>query len=199
MIAYKFLADGAVGPFTRFAWPRPDPGGPAWVSAPEGASDERWIHACRIEDLPYWLGAELWQVELADPVLEAVHQIASPRGRLVAQVTGWTRATAAEFGRACAFRARELALPRLAPAARDVLAGAQDVGELAAASARLVPDVGAPAAYLNTAAICADEAPAVSAFAVETFARDLAGDAAGLEERRRQAAWLRERLALDDV
>ncbi len=58
MIAWKFLAAGRLGPFTGFAWPVGE-----WVAAPEGAPDDRWIHACRASDLPYWVpgwpGAEL--------------------------------------------------------------------------------------------------------------------------------------------
>ncbi|HEY6001915.1 MAG TPA: hypothetical protein VIV57_03510, partial [Anaeromyxobacter sp.] len=117
MIAYKFLAEGAVAPFTGFRWPRPG----EWVTAP--SSPDRWVHACRARDLPHWVGEELWSIELGEPLRESRYQIASPRARLVARVAGWTPALGREYARACALRARDLALPRLAPPLRDALAG----------------------------------------------------------------------------
>ena len=59
MIAYKFLTAGARSPFTGFAWEVADGGGPAsWLEAPV----EPWrsaIHACRRDDLPPCVGADL--------------------------------------------------------------------------------------------------------------------------------------------
>jgi hypothetical protein len=171
MIAYKFLDEGAVAPFTRFRWPRGE-----WVRAPQGAGDERWIHACRVGDLPYWLpyspGAELWRVELAEPLVDAPHQIASPRGRLLEPVAAWRRGVAEELARDCAARARELAAD----------ARGADPEELAA--------------YVATADAGAKGNPAVAMFAVTQLARALGGDAAGHAERARQAAWLAERLGI---
>ncbi|HET9553714.1 MAG TPA: hypothetical protein VFP50_12165, partial [Anaeromyxobacteraceae bacterium] len=67
MIAYKFLAPGAVGPFSGFAWPVPSGGGPGpWVAAGAGGA----IHACRTHHLPWWLDAELWAAELDGEVEE---------------------------------------------------------------------------------------------------------------------------------
>lgn len=199
MIAYKFLAEGAVGPFTRFRWPRPAGGSPgAWIEAPPGAPDDRWIHACRVADLPYWLGDELWRVELQEPTVDALHQVASPRGRLVERVSGWTRALAIEFAAECARRARDLAVSRAPPRARAALLGANDVAALAAVSEPLQAEFGEPAAYVYTAAAnAAGGAPAVCAFVLEMFARSLGGDRAGDEERARQSRWLAERLGLE--
>ncbi|HET7825985.1 MAG TPA: hypothetical protein VFK90_11660, partial [Anaeromyxobacter sp.] len=84
MIAWKFLAEGAVAPFTGFRWPAPG----EWVAAPRGRADA-WIHACRAGDLPHWLDRELWSIELDAPVRTARYQVASPRARLVARVAGW--------------------------------------------------------------------------------------------------------------
>jgi hypothetical protein len=171
VIAYKFLDEGAVAPFTRFRWPRE-----AWVRAPEGAGQERWIHACRVGDLPYWLpywrGSELWRVELEEPVAPAPRQVASPRARLLGPVAGWRRAVAEELARDCAARARELAAG----------AGDRDPEELAA--------------YVATADAGAQGNPAVALFAATQLARALGGDPAGEAERARQAAWLARRLWL---
>lgn len=198
MIAYKFLAAGAVGPFTGFRWPRPGEGPTRWVTAPHGASDERWIHACRVEDLPYWLGAELWRLELDAPIVAAPHQIAAPRARLLEQVMGWNRALAAELAVDCALRARDLAVDRVPREARDALLSANDAATLHSVSDDLLRSEAAEAAaYVSTAALSAAQGgAAVAAFVVETFARSFGGEAAGERERLRQARWLAERLAL---
>src|SRR5437660_664030 len=60
MIAYKFLRAGRIGPFSRFAWPEPG----VWVRASASDRCRRGIHACRMRDLPWWLGQELWEIEL---------------------------------------------------------------------------------------------------------------------------------------
>src|SRR5205823_13571896 len=77
VIAYKFLDDGRVGPFTGFHWPVGE-----WVDA--GGVDPclEGIHACRMRDLPVWLGRELWEIELDGSVVEQERKLASPRGRL---------------------------------------------------------------------------------------------------------------------
>ena len=49
MMAFKFLARGAVAPFTGFAWPTDG----AWVEAP-ARSQDAWIHACRPRDEATW-------------------------------------------------------------------------------------------------------------------------------------------------
>jgi hypothetical protein len=169
VIAWKFLAGGAVGPFTRFRWPTDG----AWVEAPVD-DDARWIHACRVADLPYWLGPELWRVELAGDVVAAPHHVVAPRARLVGRVAGWDAACAAELGRVCAARARELA--RAAPAGTH----AETV-----------------AGYVATAEGAAEAAPAVAAFSAELLGTLLGGAAAGEAERASQARWLAARLRLD--
>ena len=89
MTTYKFLARGAVGPFTRYRWPVPGPtGAGAWVEAPDGRTDHG-IHACRAQDLAFWLDAELWRAELADPIVEGQRQVVAGRGRLLERVSPW--------------------------------------------------------------------------------------------------------------
>jgi hypothetical protein len=106
VIAFKFLAKGAVAPFTGFRWPGPG----VWVGAPANRDDAG--------DLPYWLQEELWRIELEEPVRATRYQIASPHARLVARIPRWDRAFGREYARACALRARDLALPHLIPARR---------------------------------------------------------------------------------
>jgi hypothetical protein len=102
VIAYKFLRSGAVAPFTGFQW---QPG--AWVDAGEAEACRRGIHACRVRDLPVWLGAELWAVELAGDILEQDRKLVATRGRLGRRIDAWNAELAHEFGRFCARRTRE--------------------------------------------------------------------------------------------
>jgi hypothetical protein len=97
MIAYKFLRSGAVAPFSSFAWPTGSPG--PWVEAKPNVCASG-IHACRAADLPYWLGAELWEIELDGAVGEA-RKLVAPRGRLLSRVDGWDASTARAFGESC--------------------------------------------------------------------------------------------------
>ena len=102
VIAYKFLAPGAVAPFTGFRWPVGE-----WVAAAGLDPCRQGIHACRIRDLPLWIHSGLWEIELPGEVDEQARKIVAERGRLVERVTGWNDRLAAEFGRFCAARTRE--------------------------------------------------------------------------------------------
>lgn len=102
MNAYKFLDDGAVGPFTGFRWPVDE-----WVDA--GGVDPclTGIHACRVRELPIWLGRELWEIELAGEVIEQERKVVAGRGRLIRRIDPWNEQVAHDFGRFCAQRTRE--------------------------------------------------------------------------------------------
>jgi hypothetical protein len=219
VIGYKFLRHGAVGPFTDHRWPAPRNGDPgAWVEAsgPLGLC-ENGVHACRLEDLPYWLDAELWLVELGGEVEACERQILAGRARLLRRVEAWTPALAREYGLACMLRASDLGAGALAAAGL-------------AAEAQALPAAGEPdevdraghagsAAALAAGAVRAARASEVAgtagwhmAFPPATpryvsyaaFAAYSAVVAAGtidpeggdLAERRRQADWLAERLEL---
>ena len=107
MIAFKFLRAGRVGPFSRFQWP--DAG--VWVRPTADASPcRRGIHACRIQDLPWWLDDQLWKVELDGEVAVGRHKLLATAGRLVSRVDAWTPTLAEAFGVACAWRARDHAV-----------------------------------------------------------------------------------------
>lgn len=190
-IAYKFLEPGAVSPFTRFEWP-----GGAWVSAPADR-EASWIFACRRGDLPYWIAPELWRIELGDPVREGRHQLSASRARLLGRVDAWNAALARDFARACALRARDLALPALPVALREDLARLDDLNALAAAVSA-GPDRSAFGEYLGDAAVNADQGDAAAtAYVASMLAATVgAGEAAFEGERAWQARWLSDRLRL---
>ena len=190
MIAFKFLGAGAVAPYTEFPWPV----GGEWVSAPAGQADV-WIHACRRGDLSYWIDEELWRIELEAPLVETRYQIASERGRLRGRVEGWGPLLARKFAEACAWRARDVALPRLPPALHDPIAGAFDLGALAAGATAHRSLTGA---YLADAAKYARQGlPAMTAYVAAVLASSLGGGLGAFEaERAWQAHWLADRLGL---
>jgi hypothetical protein len=105
VIAYKFLRDDGTGVFTRFAWPLPDGGPGEWVQAPI-VTCHSGIHACRVSDLPLWLGRELYEIELADRIVEEPTKVVASRGRLVRRIDAWDDDTRAAYSRACADRAQ---------------------------------------------------------------------------------------------
>lgn len=113
MIAYKFLGEGAVGLYSGFTWPIGE-----WVEVTEPLEpSRRGIHACRLGDLPHWLDAELWTVELEGEVLESERTIVASRGRLLERVPGWDAQAMRDFVVACL--ARGNGLPGLAEDAAE--------------------------------------------------------------------------------
>ncbi len=60
MIAYKFLLEDRVAPFSGSTWPEPG----EWLEAEVVDLCRAGVHACKVSDLPYWLRSELWEVEL---------------------------------------------------------------------------------------------------------------------------------------
>ena len=212
--AYKFTAAGGVGRFTGFPWPLPADGNPgAWVEAtPPSTVCAAGVHACAVDQLPHWLGPELWEVELAGDVVKSTYKLVAARGRLLGRVGGWPEA-ARSFAESCATRVREMAAAQLRGAGLSDLAGAL----LAATfSARLAPEVEAArdaatplvATLTGYASDCLLDVEngdyAMCAYVAATaFANLSTGDvvqdmtsAGWAEERARQADWLATRLAL---
>jgi hypothetical protein len=173
MIAYKFLRAGAVGPFSRVAWPVPGNGEPGdWVRVSGTlALCGNGVHACRAQDLPLWLFDELWEVELDGPVRLAPTHVVASGGRLRARIEEWNPGTAAAYAAACAERVHE-------PFASDA-------------------ETWARSAAADEAVACADAA--CVAYIAAHAAGELGGPAAGAAERDRQAGWLAERLGLSAV
>jgi hypothetical protein len=166
--AYKFLRPGAVGPFSGFQWPVE-----AWVEADEATLCANGVHACRVEHLPYWIGAELWEVEL-DGAREEYRKLVAARGRLIRRVEAWDDGARAGFAHACAARVRERA--------------DEATPERAAQLAEYAADAAANAARGEVAVL-----GYIAARAAEVDA----GAEGYAAEREAQAGWLASRLRLD--
>ncbi|HVF79267.1 MAG TPA: hypothetical protein VNA28_13300 [Solirubrobacteraceae bacterium] len=212
VIAYKFLRDGQVGPFSGVPWP---PAG-EWLQATEVGDCARAclgrVHACRVEDLPEWMDHELWRVELDGHVTVDCGKLIADRGRLVERVEVWDAALMAAFAEACALRARDAALTVLAPGspAHCGLASCHAAEDLAAACVQLTdldPDGERAAGYAGDAArhvlgAVAEPSTAPIHAAVNGFiaahAAAFAENDLGAAERERawQADWLARRLEI---
>jgi len=169
VIAYKFLGSDCTGRFSGFAWPLPagDSVG-AWVEA-EPSACASGVHACRVADLPFWIDAELWRIELAGPFLEAERKIVARRGRLLGRLNGWDADAMRDFGLACAARVAPLA-----------------VGSAAVQG------------YVADTATFARAGSASVAGFVAARAAEVAGGADAYDaERSEQVRWLANRLGLD--
>lgn len=165
MKAYKFLRAGAIGPFTGFRW---EAG--SWVEAAAAAPCESGVHACRIEDLPYWSNDELWEVELDGDAIALAHKVVAPRGRLVRRVEAWSPAAGRELANEAAARARGLADARPRDATRR--------------------------AYAEDAERRAGQGRAYAATYIAAVAAEHVGGPPGREaERAAQADWFRRLLA----
>lgn len=105
MIAYKFLREGSVGPFSEAHWPSPG----EWLEA-VGLLETcvNGIHACSVDALAYWFDDELWQVELDGDTVDEGTVLVARRGRLLDRVAGWPAVSRA-FADHCAQRTRERA------------------------------------------------------------------------------------------
>jgi hypothetical protein len=185
MIAYKFLRDGGVGPFSGFRWPPPANGPGPWVDAGDDPRlCERAVHACTVDQLALWLDAELWRVEL-DGVLSTQHdKLAARRGRLLERVEAWNAETALAFGAACAQRVAERAAAARAVNRENWVHRAEALARDAAAYA--TGRAGDPTRPMALGA-------AAAFIAAEAAAQDEGADAA-IIERAWQGAWIAARL-----
>jgi hypothetical protein len=164
--AYKFLGADGRGVFSGMAWPLPNGSPGDWVEA-EVDLCRSGIHACRTNDLSYWLAPALYEIELTGEIVEAGMKVIAPRGRLVRHIAAWNDETREEYSRMCIARAAELAeespeLARWAPRPRASAAG-----------------------------------PALMGFVAARMAEAISGVDAYVAERARQSAWLAERLDVD--
>jgi hypothetical protein len=164
VIAYKVLEPGRIGPFTGAAWPEGE-----WVEV-EGVEPCRsGIHACRVRDLPYWLGPQLWEIELEGDVSEQTHKVAARRGRLLRRVPDWNVELLRAFTASCRDRTR------LRVGSIPVVSGY--VGDIDRFRQR--------------------DRHGLAAFAAARAAEVAGGPVAYERERLRQAAWLADRLGLE--
>jgi hypothetical protein len=163
---YKVLEPGAVAPFTRFAWPEDE-----WVEAEAIEPCRSGIHACRMRDLPYWLGPELWEIELDGDVTEQERKVVAGRGRLVRRIPEWNVGLLRDFTASCraATKLRVGSIPLLSGYVGDIdrFRSGDRHGLAAFGAARAAELGGGPRAYER--------------------------------ERARQAAWLADRLGVGAV
>jgi hypothetical protein len=148
--AFKFLAEGGVGVFSRFSWPLPDGGPGDWVAS-EPATCQTGVHACRRPDLPYWVAPALYEIELEEPVAEASIKVVAGRGRLVHRIDEWNAETSREYSRRCIARGEELASASAetaawAPGPEHAEAGPALTGFIAA---RIAERIGGVDAYIE--------------------------------------------------
>jgi len=208
MIAYKFLERGRIARFSGREWPKS-----GWLET-EGELREcrNGIHACRVEDLSYWLGEELWEVELAGKVIPGKLKLVAERGRLGARVDGWDDVAQAEFARECVRRVAKHASDELREAGveddADALGGAPDIDAIAAAAAaaaKAAEDADARVAerlagYAADAVAWATEYPPSGVAFVAAYAAQARSNHPDVDpfaaERAEQARWLADRLVL---
>ena len=198
MLAWKFLECGRVAPFGGHVWPAPGIGGPGpWIQ-PSGGE----VFACRISDLPWWVNAELWEVELEAPIRVLPTQIAGRRGRLLRRMVGWTNVALRAYGVACAERARDLAVSLFLREGRSADAGSlrqtRNPLELCRVAQGLATDATTPvttmAGYLGASAFRAAEGSAAAAARHAADAAMAADGTPGVLEREIewQARWIAE-------
>ena len=148
----------------------------------------------------------MWEIELAGPIVEARHKVVAPRGRLLRSIGGYPGAVR-ELGVVSAWRTRDRAVATLRAAGRDELADRFATCDDLAALEELGADVDDDGSRGSQAALMAvDTAHFAPAGAIEHspfIAANSAGyaaadfDAGFAAERRFQAGWLVQRLALD--
>jgi hypothetical protein len=206
MTYFKFLRPGALSPFTRYAWPVGE-----WVSADAAELCRVGFHACALAHLPYWLGDELWEVELAAPIEESRHKVMARRARLLSPVEAWTPEASRDLAVACVARTVGHAVAELADAGLDELARRlrdADGTEVAAAAGHCAEEASAKAAW-QAVTLCgyvSDAIEALEAYPVASTAY-IAARAAGQRtsaesddpyaaERDWQAGWLATSLRL---
>jgi hypothetical protein len=164
VIGYKFLRADGSTVFSGFRWPLPGDRPGAWVHAAVDPC-RSGIHACRPDDAPYWVGPTLYEIELGGEIVEERTKVIASRGRLLRRVTAWDDGLRDAFTRMCADHAHEIA--RAEPA-------------LTAWDADIEPSI--------------PDGPAMLGFMAAAIAEQRGGLEAYHAERRRQAAWLAERL-----
>ncbi len=209
MFAYKFLAAGAIAPFTGRHWPLPGARAPgAWLAASSEDLARRGVHACRLEHLSLWPDEELWLVELDGPFITDTCQIIAARGRLLRRVEPWNAATAREYAAACAWRARDLVAEALErahlPAHAAALRACSDLGSLQEQAAAIAGD--APpeeprglAAYAAGSAMraCQGQFPEAALQHAHLGAALERSESGAARERAWQSRWLAVRLELE--
>jgi hypothetical protein len=208
---WKFLSEHGAGLLTGHDWTaRRD----TWVEANGVRACRSGIHACRLRDLPFWLGPQLWTIELED-VLDLDDKVVARRGRLGQRVEAWDATCQAELAVACLGRAVGHAGDELARAGADSDADRlRSHGDLSDADARsalaqVAAEVAAACArtghrpaerlagYVYDIVTYLDEYPVATVAYIAVRAAAERSDADGeAMERAWQSEWLVRRLGL---
>jgi hypothetical protein len=218
---FKFLAGGAVGPFSGYRWPAPTGSDRPtdWTTCSGPLEPCRsGVHVCRWADLPFWISEELYTVEVEGAVVEHESFVLARQARLAHRVTSWTQDAAQRFSFDCAWRLRDHTAAALRRTGREDdaarLSGCVTLDDLGRTTRRLDDgdgtDAGRLLAYTADAATYAAgaettsgwaAAAATTAFIAATAARfaELSGltGPEATEERLRQGRWIAD-LALTD-
>jgi hypothetical protein len=177
LIAYKFLVEGALGPSSGLAWPKPYAGSAgAWVEVLGPlAQCAEGVHVCRPADLAHWLNDELWEVETGSEEQPGIDCTIVRQARLRRRIDSWNERGRAQFAEACTARATAL----LGSATDEQARGLIDDAKLSAS-----------AGYIAVSAYCA-------ALSVTKLAAPAQIEAVYRAERRWQSAFIaRELLGL---
>jgi hypothetical protein len=146
VIALKFLDQNATAPFTGFRWPVGE-----WIDAGEIEPCRSGIHALRPRDLPYWLGAQLWEIELGGDIVEQERKLVARRGRLVRRCHEWNPELQDAFAAEVLVRTRRAygSVPIVSGYVADIerFRALSRIGLAAFAAARAAERHGGPAAY----------------------------------------------------
>lgn len=203
MRALKVLDEGGVGRFSAFRWPAPEGGEPgAWV---EDRGDThacvRGVHACTPEQLPYWLGPELYVIELDGPIAHVERKLVAERGRLVRRIDRWNAEGRRAFATAATLHARDEALAILRAEGEDAIAERLAACADLPALGRVLAEVKAGGersqetlCYVTDAVKFAATSTASSAYCAAHAGLDRRGY---LDARAFQARWLTTALELD--
>lgn len=215
-MAYKFLNSAGCSLLTGQHWPLPEGTEPgSWIDAGAVRPCHQGVHACRPEDLPYWIDIDLWRIELEGQVTESDHKIVARRGRIVSRVETWS-SVSPRFSEMAVWRTRDLAIKTLMAENETNLAlqvqsvaTVDEVLELRDAADELGDEspLGRSIGYaVDCAELAIEDGPAstafVSAAAAGFAAMEASGDeasyhAAFSDERQYQAAWLSRGLQLN--
>jgi hypothetical protein len=215
MRTFKFLDPNGATVFTGSSWPRPTGDGPgSWVEAPSVRPCHSGIHACEVGDLAYWIGAELWEIELDGEIERSHHKVVAPRGRLVRRIDAWADEVAAQLPRWCAWRTRDHAVEVLAGVGLDPWAerfvAANTLDQVTRVATEAIDALGDISVGGSAAALAGDAAELVDWLAIGAFIaacaaghsarRDIGTEAdyarAFAAERRTQSAWIAAELQL---
>ncbi|HSW41303.1 MAG TPA: hypothetical protein VLM76_02210 [Patescibacteria group bacterium] len=130
----------------------------------------RGLHLCRADQLIYWLGPRIWEVETDGEVIEAEDRYVARRARIVREVTAWNDQSARRFAADCAQDALQYADPEwretlevVLHTARAYADGEATDDELSAASAAAGAAAGAAASAAVDASWAAASAAASAA------------------------------------